>query len=123
MYPALVLTSLALLTSTHLHTAPRSTFNPIPRVFTTRKTLPSSKGSFADTLNTTDLRVTRSAALRQSNMDGMSRSRIYPDVNVHRPAEYWDYENLTINWGDQEDYEVIKKIGRGKYSEGMYRRM
>ena len=47
----------------------------------------------------------------------MSRSRIYADVNVHRPAEYWDYENLTINWGDQEDYEVVRKIGRGKYSE------
>jgi casein kinase II subunit alpha len=22
-----------------------------------------------------------------------------------------------VNWGDQEDYEVIRKIGRGKYSE------
>lgn len=22
-----------------------------------------------------------------------------------------------MNWGDQEDYEVIRKIGRGKYSE------
>ena len=41
----------------------------------------------------------------------MSRSRIYCDVNIHRPAEYWDYENLTINWGDQEDYEVVRKIG------------
>lgn len=47
----------------------------------------------------------------------MSRSRIYCDVNTNRPAEYWDYENLTINWGDQEDYEVVRKIGRGKYSE------
>eukprot|EP01041_Mallomonas_annulata_P005874 gene5874-11865_t len=47
----------------------------------------------------------------------MSRARVYADVNVHRPAEYWDYENLTINWGDQEDYEVVRKIGRGKYSE------
>jgi Protein kinase domain len=38
-------------------------------------------------------------------------------VNVHRPREYWDYERLEVNWGDQEDYEVIRKIGRGKYSE------
>lgn len=38
-------------------------------------------------------------------------------MNVHRPPEYWDYENLVINYGDQEDYEVIRKIGRGKYSE------
>eukprot|EP00606_Chrysophyceae_sp_TOSAG23-5_P000690 GSChrysophyteH2.ASY1.ANO1.1505.1 assembled CDS len=50
-------------------------------------------------------------------MDGVSRARVYPDVNVHRPPEYWDYENLVINYGDQEDYEVIRKIGRGKYSE------
>jgi hypothetical protein len=41
----------------------------------------------------------------------MSRSRIYSEVNTNRPAEYWDYENLTINWGDQEDYEVVRKIG------------
>jgi casein kinase II subunit alpha len=47
----------------------------------------------------------------------MSRSKVYTDVNVLRPPEYWDYENLTINWGEQDDYEVIKKIGRGKYSE------
>ena len=36
---------------------------------------------------------------------------------MHRPRDYWDYEALTVNWGDQEDYEVIRKIGRGKYSE------
>jgi hypothetical protein len=47
----------------------------------------------------------------------MSVSRVYPDVNVKRPREYWDYESLVVNWGDQEDYEVVKKIGRGKYSE------
>jgi casein kinase II subunit alpha len=50
-------------------------------------------------------------------MEGTSRARIYPDVNVHRPADYWDYENFTIQWGDQDDYEVVRKIGRGKYSE------
>lgn len=67
--------------------------------------------------------------------------RVYVDVNVERPAEYWDYDNLSIEWGcvhcavdivcylvfsnicsllfisDQEDYEVIRKVGRGKYSE------
>lgn len=47
----------------------------------------------------------------------MSRARVYADVNLLRPPEYWDYENLTINWGDQENYEVSRKIGRGKYSE------
>ena len=44
-------------------------------------------------------------------------SRVYANVNMERPREYWDYESLEVTWGDQEDYEVIRKIGRGKYSE------
>jgi hypothetical protein len=28
-----------------------------------------------------------------------SKARAYADVNVVRPAEYWDYENLSVNWG------------------------
>jgi casein kinase II subunit alpha len=43
--------------------------------------------------------------------------RFYSDVNVHRPREYWDYEIVSVTWGVQDHYEVIKKIGRGKYSE------
>ncbi|MFQ6670659.1 hypothetical protein Gotur_035487 [Gossypium turneri] len=46
-----------------------------------------------------------------------SKSRVYADVNVIRPKEYWDYESLTIQWGEQDDYEVVRKVGRGKYSE------
>ena len=75
-----------------------------------------------------------------------SRAKVYADVNVHKPREYWDYENLTIHWGcaplapplpqrsaslsasttvlnqlavcsSQDNYEVIRKVGRGKYSE------
>eukprot|EP00243_Klebsormidium_subtile_P004430 TRINITY_DN18406_c0_g1_i1.p1 TRINITY_DN18406_c0_g1~~TRINITY_DN18406_c0_g1_i1.p1 ORF type:complete len:447 (+),score=102.62 TRINITY_DN18406_c0_g1_i1:271-1611(+) len=47
----------------------------------------------------------------------MSKARVYADVNVQRPKEYWDYEALTVQWGDQDDYEVVRKVGRGKYSE------
>ncbi|KAG1366866.1 casein kinase II subunit alpha-2 [Cocos nucifera] len=47
----------------------------------------------------------------------MSKARVYADVNVHRPKDYWDYESLTVQWGDQDDYEVVRKVGRGKYSE------
>jgi len=43
--------------------------------------------------------------------------RLYHDANVVRPREYWDYETLSVNWGCQDNYEVLKKIGRGKYSE------
>jgi casein kinase II subunit alpha len=47
----------------------------------------------------------------------MSIARVYADANTNRSSDYWDYENITIEWGDQNDYEVVRKIGRGKYSE------
>ena len=28
-----------------------------------------------------------------------SKARVYCDVNVIRPKEYWDYESLTVQWG------------------------
>jgi len=46
------------------------------------------------------------------------RARVYADVNKQKPREKWDYEAYTIEWGDTIDnYEIIRKIGRGKYSE------
>lgn len=61
----------------------------------------------------------------------------YADVNANRPKEYWNYEQLNVTWwyvhmplsfqltvlthnlhfSEQDDYEVVKKLGRGKYSE------
>lgn len=43
--------------------------------------------------------------------------REYANANRERPDAYWNYDDFTISWGCQEDYEVTKKIGRGKYSE------
>lgn len=43
--------------------------------------------------------------------------KYYADVNKNKPAEYSNYEDMEIEFGKQEDYEIIKKIGRGKYSE------
>ncbi|KAL5064053.1 hypothetical protein RYX36_025790 [Vicia faba] len=57
------------------------------------------------------------AQISDSNPNEMSKARVYTDVNVIRPKEYWDYESLTVQWGDQDDYEVVRKVGRGKYSE------
>ena len=34
-----------------------------------------------------------------------------------RPKDFWDYESLQVQWGEQDDYEVVRKVGRGKYSE------
>jgi len=33
------------------------------------------------------------------------------------PAEYWDYENFTIEWGNQDDYEVVREVGHGNFAE------
>ncbi|KAI9591532.1 kinase-like domain-containing protein [Syncephalis fuscata] len=74
-------------------------------------------------------------------MSTRSVARVYANVNQQMPREYWDYDNftpvwvwsgsiecmviaiesraLTMNQHDlsQENYEVVRKIGRGKYSE------
>jgi casein kinase II subunit alpha len=46
-----------------------------------------------------------------------SQSRVYPDANAHKPREYWDYESHIVEWGNQDDYQIVRKLGRGKYSE------
>jgi casein kinase II subunit alpha len=46
-----------------------------------------------------------------------SISRVYADINTHKPREYWDYESHMVEWGNQDDYQVVRKLGRGKYSE------
>ena len=43
--------------------------------------------------------------------------RYYADINDHKPKEYWDYENYSPVWNSQDKYEIVKKLGRGKYSE------
>ncbi len=53
----------------------------------------------------------------QNYMATPSISRIYADVNTHKPREYWDYETHVVDWGNQDDYQVVRKLGRGKYSE------
>jgi len=47
----------------------------------------------------------------------ISVARVYADANTVQPDSYSDYENFVIEWSGQDDYEIIQKIGRGKYSE------
>jgi casein kinase II subunit alpha len=47
----------------------------------------------------------------------VSRARVYADVNNLRPREYWDYDSQTIDWDNTDDYQLVRKLGRGKYSE------
>ncbi|TKX27284.1 casein kinase II subunit alpha [Elsinoe australis] len=46
-----------------------------------------------------------------------SVARVYADINQNMPRSYWDYDSVNISWGVLENYEVVRKIGRGKYSE------
>lgn len=46
-----------------------------------------------------------------------SVARVYKDANKNKPQEYWDYEAHQIEWGNIRNYEIVSKIGRGKYSE------
>jgi len=44
------------------------------------------------------------------------KAREYADVNTNKPRDYWNYENITISWCDQDEYEIVRKLGKGKYS-------
>ena len=45
--------------------------------------------------------LSKMASLRNRNRNRpvKSRARVYADVNQHRPKEYWNYDNLVVNWG------------------------
>lgn len=55
--------------------------------------------------------------MNSNKMPIPSRSRVYAEVNSARPREYWDYESHQVQWGNQDDYQLVRKLGRGKYSE------
>lgn len=58
-----------------------------------------------------------SSSTKTGRMTLPSAARVYTDVNAHKPREYWDYENYTVEWSNQDDYQLVRKLGRGKYSE------
>ena len=29
----------------------------------------------------------------------ISRAKVYADINVNKPRDYWDYESLNVQWG------------------------
>ena len=44
--------------------------------------------------------------------------KLYAKVCDEMPAEYSDYtKKYEVQYGNIEKYEVVRKIGRGKYSE------
>ena len=43
--------------------------------------------------------------------------RTYALAAKEQPEAYWNSEMLKIKWSSLEDYRVVHKVGRGKYSE------
>lgn len=69
--------------------------------------------NFRNTLSTDGIHTKH----HQMSSNVYSVARVYADVNKHKPQEYWDYEAHVIEWGNIRNYEIVSKIGRGKYSE------
>eukprot|EP00190_Bangiopsis_sp_CCMP1999_P005314 CAMPEP_0198728878 /NCGR_PEP_ID=MMETSP1475-20131203/11884_1 /TAXON_ID= ORGANISM="Unidentified sp., Strain CCMP1999" /NCGR_SAMPLE_ID=MMETSP1475 /ASSEMBLY_ACC=CAM_ASM_001111 /LENGTH=327 /DNA_ID=CAMNT_0044491353 /DNA_START=218 /DNA_END=1201 /DNA_ORIENTATION=+ len=44
-------------------------------------------------------------------------AKTYADVNVLRSPTFWNYDLVKIQWGGQDQYDVVRKVGRGKYSD------
>lgn len=44
-------------------------------------------------------------------------SRVYANVNTPNNESYWNYDAFNLVWRDHSIYEIITRIGRGKYSE------
>jgi casein kinase II subunit alpha len=42
---------------------------------------------------------------------------MYADVLASKDPSFYSYDDLQVTWGSAEPYEVIKKVGHGKYSE------
>lgn len=47
----------------------------------------------------------------------ISEPKFYANICKDKPDEYSNYEEFEVQFGSQDKYEVIKKLGRGKYSE------
>ncbi|KAI8073812.1 casein kinase II alpha subunit [Gongronella butleri] len=50
-------------------------------------------------------------------MTQTSTAVVYANINLSQPTDYYDYEKLQITWGLQDEYEICRRVGRGKYSE------
>ena len=51
------------------------------------------------------------------NSTALPWETLYQNVCEERPKDYSYYQQLNIKWGKQENYLVVHKLGRGKYSE------
>lgn len=47
----------------------------------------------------------------------VTNARIYAKVNATKSRSYWDYDSFSLSWNSKENYQLVQKLGRGKYSE------
>ncbi|KAF8173582.1 kinase-like domain-containing protein [Mycena galopus ATCC 62051] len=46
-------------------------------------------------------------------------SRVYADVNAVRGKAWYEYNKFRIEWSAPDRYEIVRRLGGGKYSEGV----
>ncbi|KAI0630480.1 kinase-like protein [Trametes polyzona] len=44
-------------------------------------------------------------------------ARVYADVNARLGPAWYDYESMTVDWNVPDRYEIVRRIGGGRYSE------
>lgn len=50
-------------------------------------------------------------------MSFQSVARVYADFNQTQPSEYYDYLNYDLEFHPLEDFELVKHLASGKFSE------
>ncbi|OMJ72963.1 hypothetical protein SteCoe_28471 [Stentor coeruleus] len=50
-------------------------------------------------------------------MRGIIKPRLYSEVNFIKSEEELNLSSVQIAWGKQENYEILRKLCRGKYSD------
>jgi casein kinase II subunit alpha len=44
-------------------------------------------------------------------------SRVYADANAIRGKSWYEYNKFRIEWSSPDRYEIVRRLGGGKYSE------
>ncbi|KII61435.1 Casein kinase II subunit alpha [Thelohanellus kitauei] len=44
-------------------------------------------------------------------------SRVFAYVNKERPDSYSNYDSFDADWSSPDSYQLVRRIGRGKYSD------
>ena len=44
-------------------------------------------------------------------------SRVYANINTTLGPDHWDYNSLTVNWSNMQDFQMGEQLGRGHYSQ------